>query len=377
MSADAPEQPRPRIAISLGDPHGIGTELALKLLEDPRILRLCTPVLVGSGKVLHVYRKLLDLEKVVYQQVDHPNDIRPDRINLVDASAEVGKIEPGVASPEAGKIAFEALELAVKYLKQGAADALLTLPIDKQTIQSTGFAFPGHTEYLAAQFGGGQTLMLMVHPGLRVGVVTGHIPLKQVPSALTQTGIVQKLTVLKECLQLDFGIRKPKLAVLGLNPHAGDGGLLGDEDLSVIAPAVKQTYNKGWLCFGPYSADGFFAMGQYTGFDGILAMYHDQGLIPFKTLSRGEGVNYTAGLPIVRTSPDHGTAYDIAGKGVADVTSTRNALYLAIDTWRTRAENKALLENALGAVELPAHLKAEMDETVPDEPETSSHTAMA
>jgi 4-hydroxythreonine-4-phosphate dehydrogenase len=363
-AAEIYREDRPRVGITMGDVNGIGPELAIKLVTDTRILKVCIPVLFGSGKALHYYKKLLEIEKLTYQQVDHPNDIHRARINFVECSPEFGKVEAGTPSEEAGLAAFQALELAIKYIKQGHVDCLLTLPIDKLTIQREGFSFPGHTEYLGAQFGAKETLMLMVHEQLRVAVVTGHIPLREVASAITQEKIVSKLVLLAQSLQVDFNLRKPKLAVLGLNPHAGDGGLIGGEDQDILAPAIAQAQKQGLLVFGPFPADGFFAMGQYRQFDGILAMYHDQGLIPFKALAEGLGVNFTAGLPIIRTSPDHGTAYDIAGHNKADETSSRNALYVAVDAHRTRKENKTLLQGALGKVDLPDHLKHQVDEVL-------------
>lgn len=372
-----PREERPVVAITLGDVNGIGPELALALIADRRMTRLCTPVLFGPAKALHYYHGLLpDTEPLRYKQVDHPNDIQEDRVNFVECSPDFGKVEAGQPTEEAGTAAYQALDMAVRYLKQGAADALLTLPINKQTVQRPDFTFPGHTEYLAAQFDTRQYAMLMALEQLRVAVVTGHVPLAGVPAQISVEPIVEKLRVLHEALRIDFGVAKPKLAVLGLNPHAGDGGLLGSEDAEVILPAIEAAKEQGLFAFGPYPADGFFAMGEYKRFDCILAMYHDQGLIPFKTLTHGEGVNFTAGLPILRTSPDHGTAYRLAGKGQADATSTRNALYMAIDTWRTRKLNRALLENALGQVQLPAHLTADFDEPPPPE-DDEPHTATA
>ncbi len=358
---------KPVLGITLGDPSGVGPELIVKLFEDGRLQRLCVPILYGSGKALSFYRNALSAEKFSYQPVNGPQQAQSSKLNLVETAPAFEKVEPGLASPAAGQVAFSALARATEHLKAGHLDALVTMPIDKFSIQNPDFTFKGHTEYLQAQFDAPDVLMLLVHEALRVSVVTTHIPIKEVAAALSEDKIVKKLRLLNDSLRLDFGIRKPKLAVLGLNPHAGDNGLIGDEDQRIVARAVERAKNEKLLVLGPYPADGYFATGTWRKFDATLAMYHDQGLIPFKTLCEGYGVNFTAGLPAIRTSPDHGTAYDIAGRGVADETSARNAIYLALDTFKTRAENKALLKNALGDKPLPAHLRSAEDEILREE----------
>ena len=350
---------RLKVGITMGDPHGIGPELLVQTFSDPRWTDLLLPVVYGSGRVLQHYKQQLKAEKFGFANLTDASQPHGKRLNLVEVADYTDRIEPGTASPAAGKLGFQALERACADLSAGHLDALVTLPIDKQTIQSEEFRFPGHTEYLGAQFGRPNPLMLMVWEELRVAVATGHIPLGQVPSALKADNLGSQLQLLHNTLRIDFGLTKPRLAVLGLNPHAGDGGLLGSEDRELILPVVESLREKGLLVYGPYAADGFFASDQRHRFDGVLAMYHDQGLIPFKALSNGWGVNYTAGLPIIRTSPDHGTAYDIAGKGRADATSFRNALYYALDIYRMRQQNEDLLRTALRKPSVIDQLAAE------------------
>ena len=328
--------PPVKIGITHGDVNGIGYEVILKMLSDARLLEMFTPVVYGSSKVASYYKKTLDLGEINFHIIRSADQALDGKANLINISNKEIRIELGESTEVAGEMAFLALEQAVDDLKHGRIDALVTAPINKKNIQREDFHFPGHTEYLAQRFQTSNSLMLMVGSGIRIGVVTGHIPLREVSSQITSTLIMEKLRVFSQALKRDFNILKPKIAVLGLNPHAGDHGVLGLEEDEVIIPALQDALNEGILAFGPYPADGFFGSSVFTQFDGILAMYHDQGLIPFKTMSFDQGVNYTAGLPFVRTSPAHGTAYNIAGKNEASPTSFREAVYLAIDLARNR-----------------------------------------
>ncbi|MFZ1692925.1 MAG: 4-hydroxythreonine-4-phosphate dehydrogenase PdxA, partial [Flavobacteriales bacterium] len=325
-------RPSPRIGISCGDLNGIGIEVVLKCFEDPRMLADTTPVLYASAKAVSHWRKLLKLDEVQFHRVNDAREALPKKLNLVNLWEDEIPIEPGKPSSALAAFAIQSLEAAVQDLASGKTDVLVTAPIDKNSMQQAGFAYPGHTEYLQHMAGGdGEVLMILVGEGLRVGCVTGHIPLKDVAAAVTTDRIVAKARLLHQSLMRDFGVLEPRVAILGLNPHAGDGGALGSEDKERIAPAVRRLNDEGIKAMGPYAADGFFGSGGYTHFDGVLAMYHDQGLAPFKALSFGHGVNVTAGLPIVRTSPDHGTGLDIAGKGLADEGSLRAAVWMACD----------------------------------------------
>lgn len=337
----------PKIGISLGDYNGIGVEIILKALNDNRLLHHCIPIVFGSVKVLSFYRKTLDMGDFNFnyiKSIDQANNKRP---NLFTCWEEETNITPGQPDTVAGNYAFKSLQAAVDAAKEGLIDALVTAPIDKNTIQNDDFRFAGHTEYLAEQFNTPEHMMLLTGEDLRVGLVTGHVALKDVSSNLSVEKIVAKLKTLKHCLQTDFAISKPRIAVLALNPHAGDGGLIGDEEQNIIAPAIEQAKNENILAFGPYAADGFFASRSHNKFDAVLAMYHDQGLIPFKYLEVEAGVNFTAGLPVIRTSPDHGTAYDIAGKNIADPSSMRAAIYMAMDLLHTRENELEIRENPL------------------------------
>ena len=339
-----------KIGITIGDIHGIGPELIIKAFSDQRLRELCTPIVYGSTRVLNFYRKTLDVEKFSYNVIQNPSQAHNRKLSVIDCVRNVDRIDPGKPDPSAGRAAFEALEAAVADLKSGEISALLTNPIDKSTIQNQDFQFPGHTEYLASAFDKQESLMLMISNQLRMGVVTGHIPLQKVSAALSKEKIYQKIKILHRSLQKDFNISNPRIAVLGLNPHAGDNGLLGKEDHEVIRPAVKKASDEKMFVFGPYPADGFFGAGQYNKFDGVLAMYHDQGLIPFKLLAGFEGVNFTAGIQGIRTSPDHGLAYNLAGRGVADTSSFIHALYAAIDIVRTRSDYNQIQENKMEPV---------------------------
>ena len=330
---------KPRVGITLGDYNGVGPEVVLKALSDNRILNLVTPVVYGSSRVISFYKKLLNLEEFNYTQVRNPGQYAVKSINVINCWGEDAmEINPGKASVESGKAAFIALKQASLELKEGLLDALVTGPIDKHSIHSDDFPFKGHTEFLTNFFEVSESLMFMISDKLRVGLVTEHIPVKDIATSLTKEKIEAKLKVMDASLRKDFGISKPKIAVLGLNPHAGDNGLLGNEEDQVIRPVIADQKNKGKLVYGPYPADGFFASGTYSRYDGILAMYHDQGLVPFKTIAFEEGVNFTAGLPVIRTSPDHGTGYTIAGKNQANEGSLREAIYQAVEIFKHRTE---------------------------------------
>lgn len=327
-----------KIGLTHGDTNGIGYEVILKALEDVRMADLATFVVYGSAKAAAFYRKAMELPQVQLNRVDSAADARDGQYNIVNVVDEDLKIDPGMATEAAGKAAFAALEAAVADLKAGDIDVLVTAPINKKSIQSADFDFPGHTEYLQNRLGGDgdKALMIMCNDNMRIALVTTHSPLAKVSEAITSELIVEKLEQFDRSLRRDFAVQSPRIAVLSINPHAGEDGLLGEEEEKVIVPAIAAAREKKILAFGPYAADGFFGSSAYTHFDGILAMYHDQGLTPFKTLAMDSGVNFTAGLPFVRTSPDHGTGYDIAAKNLAKPDSLRAAIYAAIDIYRNR-----------------------------------------
>lgn len=327
---------KPRIGITLGDLNGIGPEVIIKALADHRLLNLMTPIIYGSTKVLSFYRKLMNLEEFNYSQVKAKGQFFPKAINVVNCWEDMVEINPGQPSRQTAKAALICLKRAVEEVKEGLIDGFVTGPIDKNTIHGEEFPFQGHTEYLTQEFNAGESLMLMVGNDLRVGLVTEHIPVKEISSFITRERVELKIRLMELTLKKDFLISKPKIAVLGLNPHAGDEGLLGNEEIDVIKPVIQDLKSKGKLIFGPFPADGFFASGQHSKYDGIVAMYHDQGLVAFKTLSFESGINYTAGLPYVRTSPDHGTAYGLAGKNLASEGSMRQAMYVACDIIKNR-----------------------------------------
>jgi 4-hydroxythreonine-4-phosphate dehydrogenase len=329
---------KPRVGITIGDLNGVGPEVVIKALSDNRMLSIVTPVIYGQAKVISFYKKIMNLEEFNYSQVRNKGQYAPKMINVVNCWEDAIEINPGKQSKDSGKAAFSALKQACEELKEGLIDALVTAPIDKNSIHSEEFPFKGHTEYLTKFFGSNESLMFMVSENLRVGIVTEHVPLKDVASQLTKEKLEAKIVVMENSLKKDFGITKPRIAVLGLNPHAGDGGLIGQEDEQIIRPVINDLRNKGKLVYGPFPADGFFGSPQHTKYDGILAMYHDQGLVPFKTIAFENGVNFTAGLSVVRTSPDHGTAYGIAGKNQASESSLREAIYKAGDIFRQRTE---------------------------------------
>ena len=333
------------VGISVGDLNGIGSEVILKTFEDSRMLELCTPVIFANAKILSFVRKSF-ASTVQFHGVDKLEQIIPGKVNVLNLWREGVDINLGTNDSKIGEYAIKSFTAATKALKDGEIDVLVTAPINKYNIQSEEFKFPGHTDYLDQQLEG-NALMMMVQDNLRVGLITDHVPLNEVASHLTEELITKKIETIKKSLVQDFSIVKPKIAFLGLNPHAGDGGVIGKEDDLVLKPTLKKIFDSGTMVFGPFPADGFFGSGQYEKYDAIVAMYHDQGLIPFKTLSFGKGVNYTAGLDKVRTSPDHGTAYDIAGKDMADYNSFKEAVYLAIDIFRSRNQYEEISQKPL------------------------------
>ena len=336
-----------KIGISIGDVNGIGLEVIIKTLADSRVLEYFIPIVYGSTKVASFHRKTLGINDFSFNVIHDPQQAHTKRANLINCWQDDVKITLGEENEIGGKYAFLSLKRAVDDLVGGEIDALVTAPINKHNIQRDEFDFPGHTEYLQVRTESKDALMFMISDELRVGVVTGHIPVKEVAPNISIDAIVSKLALMDASLKRDFWIRKPKIAVLGLNPHAGDKGLIGTEDEQLITPAVAKAKSDGVFCFGPYPADGFFASETYTKFDAVLAMYHDQGLIPFKHIAARSGVNFTAGLPVVRTSPDHGTGYDIAGKNVASEHSFREAVFAAIHIVARRREQDVLSSNPL------------------------------
>ncbi len=340
-----------RVGITQGDINGIGYEVIIKTLMDPRMDEMCTSIVYGSPKVAAYHRKALNIENFSFNQIKDASEANPKRPNMVNCMDDNVRVELGKSTEYGGQGALLALQAAVADLKAGKIDVLVTAPINKANIQGKNFSFPGHTEYLANEFGVKDVLMLMVSDTMRVGVVTGHIPIAEVSKNITAEAILTKLRLLNVTLIKDFAIRRPRIAVLGLNPHAGDHGVIGTEEETVIIPTLKQLSNEGIVAMGPYPADGFFGSDRFTRFDAILAMYHDQGLSPFKVINFDTGVNYTAGLPIVRTSPDHGTAYDLAGQNLANPNSFRQAVYLAIDIFRNRQQHMELTANPLQSVD--------------------------
>ncbi|MCC8144187.1 MAG: 4-hydroxythreonine-4-phosphate dehydrogenase PdxA [Tannerellaceae bacterium] len=338
-----------KVGITHGDINGIGYEVILKAFSDNRLTEICTPVIYGSSKVAAYHRKVLELPSVNMNIINRAADAGSSRINIINCVGEDTKVDLGQPTSIAGEAAYKALEQAVCDLKDEVIDVLVTAPINKHTIQNEQFSFPGHTEYLENNFSGPgrKALMILMNDILKVALVTGHIPLAEVPAKITVEDIVSKLRTFNHSLKQDFGIVRSRIAVLSLNPHAGDSGLLGDEENTIIIPAMQEAEKRDIMCFGPYAADGFFGAGLFEKFDGVLAMYHDQGLAPFKTLAMENGVNYTAGLSIVRTSPAHGTAYNIAGQNQASEESFRQALYTAIDIYRNRQNYRQATANPL------------------------------
>ncbi len=333
------------VGISLGDLNGIGVEVILKTFEDNRMLDFCTPVIFGSSKIISFHKKALN-NSIQINEITSIDEINHAKLNLLNIWNEDVEVEIGKASKVSGEYAAKSLEHSVEQLKKNKIDVLLTAPINKETIQSETFCFPGHTEFLEEKLDG-KSLMILMTNELKIGLITGHIPIAKVAETISPELIKEKVEIMHQSLRQDFGINKPKIAVLGLNPHCGDKGVIGKEEDLIIKPTIDQIKENGKLVYGPYSADGFFGSKTYEKFDGILAMYHDQGLAPFKALSFGNGVNYTAGLSEIRTSPDHGTGFDIAGKNIADPSSFKAALFTAIDVFKSRKEYKELTKNPL------------------------------
>ena len=333
------------VGISLGDLNGIGVEVILKTFEDNRMLDFCTPVIFGSSKIISFHKKALN-NSIQINEITSIDEINHAKLNLLNIWNEDVEVEIGKASKVSGEYAAKSLEHSVDQLKKNKIDVLLTAPINKETIQSETFCFPGHTEFLEEKLDG-KSLMILMTNELRIGLITGHIPIAKVAGTISPELITEKVEIMHQSLRQDFGINKPKIAVLGLNPHCGDKGVIGKEEDLIIKPTIDHIKENGKLVYGPYSADGFFGSKTYEKFDGILAMYHDQGLAPFKALSFGNGVNYTAGLSEIRTSPDHGTGFDIAGKNIADPSSFKAALFTAIDVFKSRKEYKELTKNPL------------------------------
>lgn len=329
-----------KVGITHGDINGIGYEVILKTFADIRMAEICVPVIYGSVKVASFHRKTMELQPVTFNQISSAKEASINKVNIINCINDDAKIDIGQSTPIGGEAAYQSLERAAADLKEGLIDVLVTAPINKHNIQREDFQFPGHTEYLEDRFAenGDKSLMILVKDSLRVALVTGHVPLVEVPKLLSKEKIIEAASLLEASLKRDFRVGRPRIAVLSLNPHAGENGLLGSEENEIITPAIKELQANKVLCFGPYASDGFFGSGDYMHFDGILAMYHDQGLAPFKTLAMEEGVNFTAGLPIIRTSPAHGTAFGIAGKNEASEESFRQSIYLAIDTFASRTE---------------------------------------
>jgi 4-hydroxythreonine-4-phosphate dehydrogenase len=336
-----------KVGISIGDLNGIGMEVIIKTFMDNRMLQMCTPIVYGSSKTASFHRKALGINDFSFNFIKSVDQVNTKNANLINVWEEEVNIELGKDNETGGKYALKSFDAALKDLKEGKIDVLVTAPLNKHNIPANKTKFVGHTEYLTEYFEAKDHLMMMVGDGLRIATVTGHIPLSDVSSSLTTQKIEAKANLFLKSLSEDFGIRKPKIALLGLNPHAGDKGLLGKEEESIIIPAITNLKNEGHLVYGPFGADGFFGSGNFAKFDGILSMYHDQGLVPFKTLAFENGVNFTAGLSVIRTSPDHGTAYDIAGKNIANEQSFRSAVYLAVDVFNQRNNLKEISSNPL------------------------------
>ncbi len=339
------EKGKIKLGISIGDLNGIGSEVALKTFEDPRTLDFCTPIIFAGNKTISELKSKLGLN-IHYNGIQEASKALLGKINVVNVWKETPSIRLGEENKEGGTYAIKSLRAAVRALKKGEIDVLVTAPINKKNVQDKDFSFPGHTDYLAQQLEG-ESLMFMISDQLRVGLLTDHVAVKDIATAITPELIKKKVAIIEKSLRMDFGIRKPRIAILGINPHSGDNGVIGKEDEEVMKPTIRELAEQGHMVYGPYAADGFFGSGAYKEFDAILAAYHDQGLIPFKTLSFGKGVNYTAGLSAVRTSPDHGTAYDIAGKGKADNSSFNEAVFAALKIFKNRQEYLQLTANPL------------------------------
>lgn len=344
-----------RVGFTHGDINGIGYEVIIKTLMDKRIMDFINPVVFGHSKVASYHRKTINAKDFNFNLIKRVDAANPKRPNIFNIDEREVKIDLGISTSIAGEMSYLSLKAAVESIERNEIDAIVTAPINKKNIQSKDFTFPGHTEFLAERHQVREFLMMMVSNNFRIGVITGHIPLREVPQAISEALILSKINIMNESLHRDFAIQKPKIAILGLNPHASDNGLIGTEEQETIIPAINKAFDDGILVYGPYAADGFFAAGQHTKFDGVLAMYHDQGLIPFKALAFESGVNYTAGLPIIRTSPAHGTAYDIAGKDLASEGSMRAATYLACDIFRNRKDYDEMNANPLDADDMDGY----------------------
>ena len=336
-----------RIGISIGDVNGIGIEVTMKALEDSRILQDCTPIIYGSQKLFTEGKKLFRMNNINFSSIKTAAEARRKKINIIDVWDEDVEVKYGETNETGGSFAFRSLEAATQDLAAGKVDVLVTAPISKEAMAKTGFQFPGHTEYLADMAGQEEALMLMISSTMKIGLVTSHIALKDVSTTVTVDKVLAKINAFNTSLKKDFGIQRPKIAVFGLNPHAGENGKMGEEEKESIVPAISRAQNDGIFAYGPFPADGFFGSASKANYDGVLAMYHDQGLAAFKALAFDEGVNFTAGLPIIRTSPDHGTAFDIAGKNMASGASMRQAIYLAIDVFRNHQLEKEITANVL------------------------------
>jgi 4-hydroxythreonine-4-phosphate dehydrogenase len=352
-------QKRPVIGISIGDLNGIGIELILNTFSDGRILEFCTPVVFGNNKVLNFYRKLMPELNISYNNIKEIAKANPKQLNVFTVWEEDVEINPGQMTDTGGAYGVKSLQAAVKALKENTIDALVTAPLHKYAMQSNAFNFTGHTPYLKEVFKADEVLMLMVAENMRVALLTEHVAIGDVAKNISKEQIIKKINLLKSSLKKDFGIDRPKIAVLGLNPHAGDEGLVGREEKEIIRPAVLEAKKNDCVVMGPYSADAFFARGNHEKFDAVLAMYHDQGLIPFKSLALGEGTNFTAGLPVIRTSPDHGTAFDIAGKNIADESSFRAAVFAAVDIFDTRMGYAEMRKNPMRKISARVMANAE------------------
>ena len=357
--------------ITQGDINGIGYEIIMKALTDTAIAEQCVPVVYGSPKVAAYHRKVLNITSFNFNNIRSVAEAHPRKINLINCLGDDVRVELGKSTPEGGQAALAALENAVGDLTGGRIDVMVTAPIDKHNIQSEKFRFTGHTDYLRAKAGSNEALMLMISESMKIGFVTEHLPLRDVPGAITVSNIVSKLRILNRSLLQDFAIRGPRIGVLSLNPHAGDGGLLGSEEKEVIIPAITKANEEGILAFGPFSSDGLFGSGAFSHFDAILAMYHDQGMGAFKALAFDTGVNFTAGLPVIRTSPVHGTAFDITGRNEASGTSMRQAIYTAIDIFRNREMYQELSRNPLQPQKIEIH--PEHVDELPPEPDNDDH----
>lgn len=343
------------VGISQGDINGIGYEVIIKTLMDSLITDLCIPIVYGSPKVAAYHRKALNINNFSFNNIRSPEEAHHKKANMINCLDDNVRVELGKSTSHGGETAFISLQKAVDDLKEGKIDVLVTAPIDKHNVQSEGFHFTGHTEYLQSRFNSDEVLMFMISENMRLGIATGHVPIREVADLITVETLVKKIRLMNHSLKLDFGFRRPKIAVLGLNPHAGDNSLLGKEEAEIIIPAIEKARQEGILTFGPFPADGFFGAGTFNQFDGILSMYHDQGLTAFKALSFDSGVNFTAGLPVIRTSPVHGTAFSIAGKGIASENSFRQAIYLACDIFRNRQMNAEISKNPLKHQDIDLH----------------------